>query len=135
MVSEELGVSLKDVTMMDGRLSGSDFSLNSRQAGDEGREWLELLEDEAPTTAEKLEVLQDVGYARNQLMSAMLSLTDREKVIVSERKLKETPRTLASLGEEFGLSKERIRQLENKALGKLRRKLNDLNSIENYGCL
>jgi RNA polymerase sigma-32 factor len=135
MISDELGVSLKDVTMMDGRLSGSDFSLNSHQVGDEGREWLELLEDETATTAERMEVMEDVGYLRRQIISAMMTLTEREKIIVSERKLKEKPRTLASLGAEFGLSKERIRQLENRALGKLKRKLLDLNSVENYNIL
>lgn len=135
MISDELGVSLKDVTMMDGRLSGSDFSLNSHQGGDEGREWLELLEDDTATTAERMEVMEDVGYLRRQIISAMMTLTEREKIIVSERKLKEKPRTLASLGAEFGLSKERIRQLENRALSKLKIKLLDLNSVENYNLI
>ena len=52
MIAVEVGVPLRDVEMMDARLAGADFSLNAQQAGEEGREWLETLEDEAPQAAE-----------------------------------------------------------------------------------
>ncbi|MEM6465357.1 MAG: sigma factor-like helix-turn-helix DNA-binding protein, partial [Pseudomonadota bacterium] len=123
MIAEEVGVPLRDVEMMDARLSGSDFSLNAQQAGEEGREWVEALEDEGPRADETVTREQDIETARNWLQSAMGALNDRERMIIIERKLKDDPRTLESLGCELGLSKERIRQLEAQALKKMRREL------------
>jgi RNA polymerase sigma-32 factor len=123
MVAEELGVPLRDVEMMDARLSGSDFSLNAHQAGEEGREWLETLEDEAPQADETVLRNADLLRARAWLQEAMAALSPRERLIVIERKIRDEPRTLESLGQELGLSKERIRQLEAQALNKLRKRL------------
>ncbi|MBB5516949.1 RNA polymerase sigma-32 factor [Rubricella aquisinus] len=123
MIATEVGVPLRDVEMMEARLSGSDFSLNAQQAGDEGREWLEALEDESPQADETVTANHDTLRARAWLTDAMQALTDREKMIVVERKLRDDPRTLESLGTELGLSKERIRQLEAQALKKLRKRL------------
>ncbi|MEO1550263.1 MAG: RNA polymerase factor sigma-32 [Pseudomonadota bacterium] len=123
MIAEEVGVPLRDVEMMDARLSGSDFSLNAQQAGEEGREWVEALEDEGPRADETVTRDRDIETARSWLTSAMGALNDRERMIIIERKLKDDPRTLESLGCELGLSKERIRQLEAQALKKMRREL------------
>lgn len=123
MIAEELGVPLRDVEMMDARLSGSDFSLNAFQAGEEGREWLETIEDEAPQAAETVSRSTDIARVRGWLTDAMAALTPRERMIIVERKLRDEPRTLESLGRELGLSKERVRQLEAQALGKLRKRL------------
>jgi len=123
MIAEELGVPLRDVEMMDGRLAGSDFSLNAQQAGEEGREWMETLEDEGPQAAETVTRNEDIVRVRGWLADALASLNKRERMIVVERKLRDDPRTLESLGQELGLSKERIRQLEAQALIKLRRRL------------
>merc|ERR1712093_836814 len=60
MISEELGVPSKDVEMMEARLSGSDYSLNARQAGEEGREWIELLEDDSEQTSSQVDQRKDV---------------------------------------------------------------------------
>ncbi|MEL6584212.1 MAG: RNA polymerase factor sigma-32 [Pseudomonadota bacterium] len=127
-ISEEVGVPLRDVEMMEARLSGSDFSLNAQQAGDEGREWLEALEDESAQADETVSHAHDMERVRGWLADAMKALTPREKMIVIERKLKDDPRTLESLGNELGLSKERIRQLEAQALKKLRKRLETTNS-------
>jgi RNA polymerase sigma-32 factor len=123
MVAEELGVPVRDVEMMEARLSGSDFSLNAQQAGEDGREWLEALEDEAPRPEEIVTRRADVVRARAWLADALGALNARERMIVVERKLRDEPRTLESLGRELGLSKERIRQLEAQALSKLRKRL------------
>jgi len=123
MIAEEIGVPLRDVEMMDARLAGADFSLNAQQAGEEGREWVEALEDEAPQAAETVTRGQDLGRVRGWLTEAMASLNARERMIIVERKLRDEPRTLESLGQELGLSKERIRQLEAQALAKLRKRL------------
>lgn len=122
-IAEEVGVPLRDVEMMDARLAGSDFSLNAQQAGEEGREWLETLEDDAPQAAETVTRNADLARVRGWLAEALASLNARERMIIVERKLRDEPRTLESLGQELGLSKERIRQLEAQALNKLRKRL------------
>ncbi|TMV67239.1 RNA polymerase factor sigma-32, partial [Thioclava sp. BHET1] len=124
MIACEIGVPLADVEMMEGRLAGSDFSLNATQASDEdGREWIEALEDDAAQAAELVEETHDAATLRGWLATAMGALSKREQFIVEQRKLVEEPRTLESLGEELGLSKERVRQLEVAAFTKMRRSL------------
>jgi RNA polymerase sigma-32 factor len=124
MISTEIGVPMHDVEMMEGRLSGSDYSLNATQsAEDEGREWIDALVDDSAQAAEKVEESHDLTTLRNWLLGAMHALNEREQFIVRERKLREQPRTLESLGEELSLSKERVRQLEAAAFGKMRKTL------------
>ncbi len=123
-IAREVGVPLADVEMMEGRLSGSDFSLNATQSSDdEGREWIDALEDDGVQAADTVEGSHDTAQLRTWLVSALGSLNARERYIVTERKLRDEGRTLESLGEELGLSKERVRQLEAAAFAKLRRGL------------
>ena len=130
LIATEVGVPLNDVEMMDGRLSGSDFSLNATQASDEeGREWIETLEDENARADLAVEEDYDQQRLADWLGVAMDSLNEREQFIVRERKLIESPRTLESLGAELGLSKERVRQLEAAAFGKMRKYL-EKNAVE-----
>jgi RNA polymerase sigma-32 factor len=124
LIAEEVGVPLHDVEMMEGRLSGSDYSLNATQsAEDEGREWIEALEDDSMQADERVENSHDTETLRHWLLSALSNLNERERFIVRARKLREEPRTLESLGDELGLSKERVRQLEAAAFGKMRKSL------------
>jgi RNA polymerase sigma-32 factor len=124
LIATEVGVPLADVEMMEGRLSGSDFSLNATQSTDEdGREWIDTLEDDAEQAADQVEQRRDTETLRLWLVKALRSLNERERFIVTERKLRDEPRTLESLGEELGLSKERVRQLEAAAFQKMRRAL------------
>ena len=124
MISTEIGVPLHDVEMMEGRLSGSDYSLNATQSVDEeGREWIDTLEDESAQAAENVEHEHDTEQLRAWLLHALNGLNERERFIVRERKLLDEPRTLESLGDELNLSKERVRQLEAAALGKMRKNL------------
>jgi len=121
MVAEKMGVSLRDVEMMETRLSGGDFSLNSLQQGEEGREWIETIEDENSYGADRVEKDRDDGTVKSWIKEAIETLSEREKTIVVERKLRDKPRTLDSIGGELGVSKERVRQLEAEALKKLRK--------------
>ena len=124
MISTEIGVPIHDVEMMEGRLSGSDYSLNATQTTeDEGREWIEALEDDSAQAAETVEHSHDTEQLRSWLLSAMNALNERERFIVRERKLRDEPRTLESLGQELSLSKERVRQLEAAAFTKMRKSL------------
>lgn len=124
MISTEIGVPLHDVEMMEGRLSGSDYSLNATQSTeDEGREWIDALEDDSAQAAETVEHTHDTEQLRAWLLQAMNDLNERERFIVRERKLRDAPRTLESLGQELSLSKERVRQLEAAAFGKMRKSL------------
>ena len=123
-IAEELGVPLRDVEMMEGRLAGSDFSLNAQQSsGEEGREWVETLEDEGPRQDETVAREADTVTVRGWLTDAFDALNARERAIIAARKLQDTPETLESLGRKFSLSKERIRQLEEQALRKMRSRL------------
>ncbi|MCA0939123.1 RNA polymerase factor sigma-32 [Yangia mangrovi] len=124
MIATEIGVPLHDVEMMEGRLSGSDYSLNATQSTDEdGREWIDTLEDEGEQSSMLVEGKLDNAQLREWLVTAMTSLNDRERFIVRERKLRDETRTLESLGQELGLSKERVRQLEAAAFAKMRKSL------------
>lgn len=124
MISTEIGVPLHDVEMMEGRLSGSDYSLNATQsAEDEGREWIDALEDDSAQAAENVELSHDTQQLREWLVTSISALNEREQFIVRERKLRDTPRTLESLGQELSLSKERVRQLEAAAFQKMRKSL------------
>ena len=124
MISTEIGVPLHDVEMMEGRLSGSDYSLNATQSvDDEGREWIDALEDDSEQAADQVEHAHDTEQLREWLLTALNALNERERFIVRERKLREEPRTLESLGQELNLSKERVRQLEAAAFNKMRKSL------------
>mgnify|MGYP005987701883 CR=1 FL=1 len=120
-IATELGVPVRDVEAMNGRLSGSDFSLNATQSSDdEGREWIETLADDSATTTEIVEENHDNAQLRVWMKDALNALSDRERFILTARKLSEDPLTLESLGAELKLSKERVRQLEVVAFNKMR---------------
>jgi len=124
MIAHEVGVPLRDVEMMEGRLSGGDFSLNATQSTeDDGREWIDTIEDEGARGDQLVEQSHDLRALRDWLGAALTHLTERERFIVRERKLVDAPRTLESLGEELNLSKERVRQIEAAAFQKMRRYL------------
>ncbi len=125
-VARELDVPEDQVEIMLGRMAGQDLSLNVAQNGEEdGRDWMEALEDDSVAT--EAQVLDDLeGRKRRALLySAVQELPEREQRIITERHLSESPRTLAEIGVELGISKERVRQLEERAVSRITRSVQD----------
>jgi RNA polymerase sigma-32 factor len=108
--------------------------LNATQSTDEeGREWIETLEDESEAADSLFEQAHDNAHLRKCLLDALSTLNERERLIVRERAIREDTRTLESLGKELSLSKERIRQIEAAAFQKLRKHLqNNMAEVAHY---
>ncbi|MGC6472794.1 MAG: RNA polymerase factor sigma-32 [Parvibaculales bacterium] len=122
-VANELGVRLEDVELMEGRLSGSDRSLNaplSDQEEGSNLEWQDLLVCDKPLQDETVGKSLDGDVRRQWIREALEQLNKREYTIIVERRLKDEGITLEKLGKKLGISKERVRQIEHQALGKLR---------------
>jgi RNA polymerase sigma-32 factor len=122
-ISEELDVPEQDVISMNRRLAGSDNSLNAplRADGDGDSEWQDWLEDESESQEELLAESEELSLRRDMLKEAMETLNDRERHILTERRLKDDPKTLEDLSQEYGISRERVRQIEVRAFEKLQR--------------
>ncbi|MAY62880.1 MAG: RNA polymerase factor sigma-32 [Rhizobiales bacterium] len=122
-IADALGVHEKDVAIMDARLSGSDTSLNAPVNGNEdgsAADRVEFLESDAPLPDEQVSTIIDEERRTVWLGDALKALNPRELRIISERRLSEDSATLESLGQSLGISKERVRQIENRALEKLK---------------
>ncbi|NVJ98354.1 MAG: RNA polymerase factor sigma-32 [Alphaproteobacteria bacterium] len=122
-IADEMGVRLRDVEAMEGRLSGVDRSLNAPVADESAQEWQDLLVSEAPRPDQVYMKEVDGAKKAALIQKAMGSLTERESFIIRERQLREDGVTLAVLGSQLGISKERVRQLEAQALSKLKQAL------------
>lgn len=119
-IAKELGVKVRDVEDMEGRFSGSDQSLNARIGEDGEDDWQSLLSDEGPTPEELVTGIKDAETRSAWLDTALDSLSDREQHIIRERHLGHETVTLEELGKELGVSKERVRQLEARAMEKIK---------------
>jgi len=121
-ISMALGVSEADVALMDSRLSASDTSLNAPLLDDSGSsaERSDFLVSDGPLPDEIVEETIDVERRAGWLKDALGVLNEREMKIIEERRLSEDGATLEALGETLGISKERVRQIENRALEKLK---------------
>ena len=118
-ISERLNVSEKEVTEMEGRMSGNDYSLNAMVNSDSDEEWQEWLVDEDADHEIKIAEKEEINKRIKLLSKAINILNEREKKIIEVRKLSENPRTLEQLSKEYNISRERIRQIEERAFEKL----------------
>ncbi len=119
-IATELGVPLKDVEAMEQRMSGADQSLNS-PIGESGEdEWMEMLSDERPTPETIVTGMRDAETRSKWLKEALSELSPREQTIIERRRLVDDGATLEELGTVLGVSKERVRQLEHRAMLKLK---------------
>ena len=121
-IAAALGVPVADVAMMDSRLSGPDASLNAplTDEGGNASDRQDFLVSDAPLPDEVVGETIDLERRSGWLNTALGALNERELKIIRERRLREEGATLESLGERLGISKERVRQIENRALEKLR---------------
>ncbi|MDV7271255.1 RNA polymerase sigma factor RpoH [Thioclava sp. A2] len=128
-IAHDLNVTEDEVISMNRRLSGSDASLNAQVGsadGDSTAQWQDWLEDEDANTAESYAEMDELEIRREMLLAAMDVLNDREKDILMQRRLQDEPKTLEELSEQYGVSRERIRQIEVRAFEKLQGKMRTL---------
>ena len=127
-IARDLSVSEEEVIDMNRRLSGSDASLNATVGsdGDSATQWQDWLEDEDSDQAEAYEEKDELDARRALLVQAMSVLNDREKDVLMQRRLAEDPVTLEDLSESYGVSRERIRQIEVRAFEKLQARMREL---------
>lgn len=125
-IATKLGVEEREVVEMNRRLGG-DASLNTplRADGEGDGEWQDWLVDDSPSQQTILEEDEEAGFRHQALMGALNVLNDRERRIFEARRLAEDPVTLEELSEEFGVSRERVRQIEVRAFEKVQKAVQD----------
>jgi RNA polymerase sigma-32 factor len=120
-IAAELAVPEADVVSMNRLLSAHDDSLNAPLRADGDGEWQDRLVDERDSQEARLGDEQELGWRRDLLRQAMTRLGEREKYILMERRLKENPSTLKELAQKYGISHERVRQIEVRAFRDVRK--------------
>ena len=127
-IAKDLNVTEDEVISMNRRLSGGDASLNATVGSDgEGAtQWQDWLEDEDSDQAGDYAEKDELDTRREMMLQAMAVLNDREKDILVQRRLNDVPVTLEDLSENYGVSRERIRQIEVRAFEKLQDKMREL---------
>jgi RNA polymerase sigma-32 factor len=118
-IAERLDVTEAEVSDMEGRMSGTDYSLNAVVSEDVESEWQDWLVDEDADQEVKLAEREELSKRKSLLSKAINILNEREQNIISARKLSEVPKTLEELSKTYKISRERVRQIEEKAFAKL----------------
>ena len=131
-IANKLAVSKDEVVSMNRRLSGKEFSLNS-PIGEGGDEWQDWIEDKESDHELKFAQQEEMKQRKNLLTDSIKILNDREKEIIYARKLNDNPTTLEDLSKKYKISRERVRQIENKAFEKLQKHM--LNSAKSKNLL
>ena len=131
-IANKLAVSKDEVVSMNRRLSGKEFSLNS-PIGEGGDEWQDWIEDKESDHELKFAQREEMKQRKNLLTDSIKILNDREKEIIYARRLNDKPTTLEDLSKKYKISRERVRQIENKAFEKLQKHM--LNSAKSKNLL
>jgi RNA polymerase sigma-32 factor len=118
-LADQLGVTEREVTEMNRRLSGPDSSLNAPLRSESESEWQDWLADDTMDQETRLAEREERGDRHEALTSALDTLSERERDIIQERRLKDEPATLEELSQKYGVSRERVRQIEVRAFEKL----------------
>lgn len=126
-IANRLNVSKDDVVAMNRRMIGGDVSLNAtvKSDGETEEEWQSLLADQSEDHVETLANSDEIRERRDLLVRALTVLTEREKSVILDRRLKEPPLTLEQLSDKHSISRERVRQIENRAIDKLKTKISE----------
>ncbi len=128
-IADHLKVAEADVSMMEQRMGGTDRSLNAPMRDEEsGGEWQDWLVDERLDQESYVAEEQERAHRKNLLEQAISELNEREQIIVRARRLSEEPDTLETLAQQFGISRERVRQIEGRAMEKLEKSIRRLAS-------
>ena len=125
-IAKELSVPETDVVNMNWRLSSPDHSLNAPLRSDSEGEWQDWLVDESEDQETKLGNREESGLRHKMLTEAIKSLNERERHILTERRLRDDPTTLEDLSQHYGISRERVRQIEVRAFEKLQKSIKAL---------
>jgi RNA polymerase sigma-32 factor len=120
-IATKLGVPEQDVVSMNRRLAAPDHSLNAPLRADSEGEWQDWLVDETPNQETELAETEELTQRRALLTEAMTGLNERERHILTERRLKDEPATLEELSQRYDISRERVRQIEVRAFEKLQK--------------
>ncbi|HWF65363.1 MAG TPA: RNA polymerase sigma factor RpoH [Rhizomicrobium sp.] len=118
-LADQLGVTEKEVTEMNRRLTGPDSSLNAPLRSESENEWQDWLADDMPDQETRLAEREERSDRHDALTHALDTLSERERDIIQERRLKDEPATLEELSQKYGVSRERVRQIEVRAFEKL----------------
>ena len=125
LIAKKLKVRVVDVEHMEARMAAADRSLNAPMGEDGDGQWQDFLEDGQALPEARVMADHDLLKKQEWIAKALQSLTERELLIITERKLQEEGVTLESLGHRLGISKERVRQIEHQAMKKLKTALLD----------
>jgi RNA polymerase sigma-32 factor len=120
-LADQLGVTETEVTEMNRRLSGPDASLNAPLRSESESEWQDWLTDDTADQESRLAEREEMGDRHDLLVQALDTLTERERDIIQARRLQEDPATLEELSQKYGVSRERVRQIEVRAFEKLQK--------------
>ena len=120
-IATKLGVPEQDVVSMNRRLAAPDHSLNAPLRQDSEGEWQDWLVDDSPSQETELAENEELAQRRALLTEAMTGLNERERHILTERRLKDEPATLEELSQQYDISRERVRQIEVRAFEKLQK--------------
>ena len=132
-ISKQLNVPEKEVVNMNRRMAGSDPSLNAKVASDDGSltEWQDWLVEESPNQEEEFAEQEEDGIRKELISESLKVLNERELDIIQTRRLEETPTTLEELSEKYDISRERVRQIEVRALEKIKEEIENLMQEKN----
>jgi len=125
-IATRLGVPEEEVVNMNRRLAAPDSSLNAAVKAEGDMEWQDWLVDDTPNQEARLGDSQELGQRKHMLAQALKGLTDRERHIIVERRLVDEPKTLEDLSAKYGISRERVRQIEVRAFDKLQKAMKNM---------
>lgn len=125
-ISQDLGVTEDEVKQMEGRVFNQDFSLNTPLNDENQSEWIDQIEDENMDIENRTEKSDELDKRKELFNVAVKTLDSRELEILEARRLKEPAKTLEELSQKFSISRERVRQIENKAIKKLQEEIKNI---------